>query len=81
MEGNEGNWSDVYTAEQLVAALRVHANKIAKMHGVYSLAQDILRAAECIEDLAEQRDQLRHAGGDMIRKVLAAKESLSKLPS
>ena len=81
MEGTEGNWSDVYTPEELVAVIRVHACKLAKMSGWYEIAQEFLRAAECIEDLAEQRDQLRAAGGDVVRKILASRESLGKLPS
>jgi hypothetical protein len=37
-------------------------------------------AAQCIRDLAEERDTLRAAGGDLVRQVMAARESLSKLP-
>ena len=74
------DWSDQYTPDELVAALRMHGNRLAKMTGWYEIAQEILQAASCIEDLAEQRDQLRRAGGDVMRKLMASRESLSKLP-
>jgi hypothetical protein len=58
------DWSDIHTPHELAAALRVHGNRLAKLTGWYEIAQEILQAASCIEDLAEERDQLRAAGGD-----------------
>ncbi len=73
-------WSDIYTPEELAAALDVQAAKLAKKHGYYEIAAEISAAAECIRDLAEQRDGLSAAGAELVRNVLAAKESLSRLP-
>lgn len=74
------DWSDIHTPHELAAALRVHGNRLAKLTGWYEIAQEILQAASCIEDLAEERDQLRAAGGDLVRRVMAARESLTRLP-
>jgi hypothetical protein len=74
-------WSDIYTAEELAAALDVQAAKLARKHGYYEIAAELRHAAECIRDLAERNEYLTKAGGDLMRKILAGRESLSKLPS
>lgn len=73
METESPNWSDIYTAEQLAAAVDLHALKLAKQKGWYEIAQDLRHAAECIRDLST-------AGSSLVRNVLAAKESLTRLP-
>lgn len=74
-------WSDLYTPEQWAAILETHADLLAKKFGEYSLHSDLRYAAECIRELVGERDALRTAGGDIVRKLLASRESLSKLPS
>lgn len=74
-------WHDLYTPEELAAVLDVHALRVAKMHGAYSFASDISRAADCIRDLEQQIDELRSAGGDIVRKLLVSRESLSRKPT
>jgi nucleotide-binding universal stress UspA family protein len=74
-------WSDIYTAEELAAALDLQAAKLARKHGYYEISAELSHAAECIRDLAERNEELTKAGGDLMRKILAGRESLSKLPS
>lgn len=52
------SWSDVYTADQLAAALDLHAAKLAK-RGYYEIASDMNLAAIAIGDLQEQVRALR----------------------
>lgn len=49
-------WSDVYTPEELAAALDFAAARVAKMQGAYHLAAELKAAAECIRDLAERAE-------------------------
>lgn len=69
-------WSDIYTADELAAALDLQSAKLAKKHGYYDIAAELSHAAEAIRDLAEQRDALKEAGASLVRQVLASRESL-----
>jgi hypothetical protein len=75
------DWNDIFTPAELAAALRLHGLKLAKMHGCYGMAEDILHAASAIEDLADDREQYKSAGGELVRQILGAKESLTRKPS
>ena len=55
-------WHDVFSADELAAALDVHSLRLAKRYGDYSLAADVAHAAECIRDISEQLDTLDAAG-------------------
>lgn len=68
-----GSWSDRYTPAELAAALDHHAAKFAKLTGNYPVADEMRDAAACIRDLSA-------AGSSLVRNVLAAKESLTRLP-
>lgn len=71
------NWSDLYTPEELAAAIDIHALKLAKLKGWYEIAGDLHAAAECIRDLSDRAETQRAAGAELVRQVLAARESLS----
>ncbi len=80
-------WNDLFNVDELAAALRVHANHVAKLTGWYDKAQDILHAADCIEDLADKLDmcagkaeELQATVEQIQRRAKAAVESLSALP-
>lgn len=77
MSDETPNWSDIFTAEQLAAAIDLHALKIAKQKGWYEVANDLHAAAECIRDLSDRAETQRAAGAELVRQVLAARESLS----
>lgn len=61
------------------AALDYHAAKAAK-RGDYGCVTDLSCVRDTIDQLVEQIDDLRSAGGDIVRKILASRESLSRLP-
>lgn len=61
------------------ALLDYHVAKAAR-RGDYGCVCDLQSVAELIDQLVEDAEALRSAGGDMVRKLLASKESLSKLP-
>jgi hypothetical protein len=80
METEYQHWHDFFTADKWAEILELHAERVARQYGEYSFHHDLRMAAQCIRDLAEERDTLRAAGGDLVRQVMAARESLSKLP-
>ena len=51
----------------------------AMNRGDYGLHADLGKYGELIDTLQECIDELRSAGGDLVRNVLAAKESLTRL--
>jgi len=68
METERPNWNDVFTAEELAAALDVYSAKLAMEKGWYEISQDISHAAACIRDLDGRNAEL-----------LGLSRSLSKL--
>jgi hypothetical protein len=70
-------WRDIYTADELVLALEFTSARLAAKHGYYDIADELQSAADCIRDLQEQVDELRKAGADLVRNVMASRESLS----
>ena len=52
------DWNDLFSPAELAAAVRVHAYKLAKMHGCYGISEDILHAARIDE---------RHARAGLLR--------------
>lgn len=91
-DDNSQRWHDLFSEDELVAALRVHAARLERKYGPDSFSQDVAYAADCIEDLCEIRDKLvtqiaKMAGAGMevsdgierVRQSLRASiESLSK---
>lgn len=47
-------WHDLYSPDELAAALDLQAAKLAKRHGYYEIANELNAAAECIRDLNER---------------------------
>lgn len=76
-------WNDIYTAEELAAALDVYSAKLAREKGWYEIAGDIRHAAECIRDLDSKNGELLGLSRSLskISQTLAGGiESLSKVP-
>lgn len=77
------NWDDIFTADELAAALDVYAARLAKEKGWYEISQDIGHAAACIRDLDEQKGELLGLSRSLskLSQTLAGGiESLSKVP-
>ncbi len=73
---SEQTWSDVFTVDELAAVLDIHAARLAKRYGDYSLAADIVHAAQCIRELADRLDTTRNIGAHL----RASLESFGRLP-
>jgi hypothetical protein len=81
------HWSDQYTTDELVVALKHHAAQLAHKYGLYEIADELRAAAECIDDLSGRIEagaalaaNLESIVVETQRKAKAALESLSKLP-
>ena len=61
------------------AALDYHATK-AQKRGDYGCYADLKAVGDVIDQLVEQIELMRSADGDLVRQVMAAKESLTRLP-
>ena len=48
------HWSDIYTAEELAAAVELDAAKLAKRHGYYEIAAELGMAADALRELSER---------------------------
>lgn len=68
-----------FNVREAKAALDYHVAKAAK-RGDYGCVCDLQAIAELIDELVEDAEALRSAGGSLVRQVLAAKESLTSLP-
>lgn len=88
---DNAKWSDVFTPEELAAALDIHSLRMAKQYGDYSFAADIAAAAECIRELSERlvngeaaaiklQAQVEKAQ-DAALRIRASMETLGRLPS
>lgn len=80
-------WHDLYTAEELAAAVELHAAQFAKKYGAYDVAAELRQAAACIRDLSERCElgaaaaaRLQDQVAAIERRARASLESLSKLP-
>ena len=71
--------SGPFNLREAFAALDLHMAR-AQKSGNYGLHSDLKKIAEFIATQQERIDDLRAAGGDIVRKILASRESLSKLP-
>jgi hypothetical protein len=60
-------------------ALDYHAARAAK-RGDYGCHAELKAVSDVIDQLVEQIEELRTTGGDVIRKLLASRESLSRPP-
>jgi hypothetical protein len=65
------SWSDSYTPDELAAALAYHAAIVAKQTGLYSVATEMLAAAECIADLAERLEKVGSIGAQLRANIEA----------
>lgn len=65
--------------KEAIAVLNLLAARAAK-NGNYGLHADLTGAIECIDSLVEQLQQQRDAGAELVRQVMASRESLSKPP-
>jgi len=77
------NWNDIFTAEELAAALDVYAARLAKEKGWYEISQDISHAAACIRDLDDRNQELLGLSRSLskLSQTLAGGiESLSRVP-
>ena len=74
-------WSDVYSTDELVAALDYHSAQMAAKHGNYDGANELSMAAKCIADLKEKLDferdqqQLYRNGQENAKKALAVAQA------
>ena len=73
------SWNDVYTPEELAAALDLQAAKLAKRHGYYEIANELNHAAECIRDLAEQQAALASELAVFVGAAMDGIESLNRV--
>jgi hypothetical protein len=77
------NWNDIYTADELAAALHVYSARLAREKGWYDIANDIRLAAECIRDLDDKNQELlglSRSLSKLSQTLAAGVESLSKVP-
>lgn len=72
-----------FSVKEALAALDYHMAIAERASGQWpmSLHADLTKIAELIERLETDRDELRSAGGDIVRKLLASRESLSREPT
>ena len=68
-----------FSVNEALAALDYQAAR-ASQRGDYGCHADLEKVSELIETLQECIDELRSAGGEVMRRAMAAKESLTKLP-
>jgi hypothetical protein len=61
-------------------ALDYHAARAAK-RGDYGCNAELMAVRDVIDQLVEQIEELRTAGGDVVRKIMASRESLTRKPS
>jgi hypothetical protein len=85
MATETAQWNDVYSTDELVAALHLHAAKLARA-GSTGPATDLIHAADCISDLAERcalaaetAERLNSMVEETQRRARAALESFSGL--
>lgn len=68
-----------FNLREALAALDLHKTRAMKA-GNYGLHSDLELVAQFIEAQQESIDAMRAAGGEMVRKAMAARESLTRLP-
>lgn len=78
---DQPSWSDIYSPDEWADVLDAQSALLAKRFGDYSVASDLMFAASCIRDLAQQRDEILAAVSKLVRQVLAGRESLTRKPS
>ena len=67
-------WHDLFTVDELAAAVDLHAAQFAKKYGAYDIAAELRMAAQCIRDLNEQREDLAVAGATLVKQVLESRK-------
>jgi hypothetical protein len=68
-----------FNVREAKASLDYHVAKAAK-RGDYGAVCDLQAVAELIDELVADADALRSAGGEMVRRALAMRESLTSIP-
>jgi hypothetical protein len=68
-----------FSVNEALAALDFHMAK-AEKRGDYGCHSDLKLVGDLIETLQECIDELRSAGAEVMRRAMAAKESLTRLP-
>jgi hypothetical protein len=66
-------------AREAKHALDYQASLAAK-HGNYGLYADLKACEDVIDQLVKEIETLRTAGGDIVRQIMASKESLTRKP-